>query len=74
MKKYFYCVEVLLIICVLTNAYSFFHRAFFRSTFSIVIYIITPVAVLVYLLLIILKNRNAKKKRDIKYEKVFSKN
>ena len=73
-KKYFYCLEVLLIICVITNGYSFVHRSFFRSPFSIIINIATPIAVLIYLLLIIKDKKKLKKKVHEQYQRFFSKN
>lgn len=74
LKKYFYCLEALLIVCVLTNAYSYFHRSFFRSPFSIVVNIITPLAVLIYLLLVIKHKKKLKKKVHAQYQKFFSEN
>lgn len=74
MKKYFYCIEVLIVVCFITNAYSFFHRPFFRSGFSTMVNILTPLAVFVYLRIAFVKNKNAKKRKREGYEKIFSKN
>lgn len=74
LKKYFYCFEALLVSCIITNVYSYFHRPFFRSPFSIVVNIISPLAALVYLVLIIRHKKKLKKKVDAKYQKFFSKN
>jgi len=73
-KKYFYCLEALIVVCIATNAYSFFHHAFFRSGFSTTVNMLTPLAVFVYLRIAFVKNKNAKKKRRTDYEKIFSKN
>lgn len=74
MKIYFYCIMLLVVVCFATNAYSFFHRSFFRSGFSTMVNCITPLVVFIYLRIAFVKNKNARKKKRAVYEKVFSKN
>lgn len=74
MKKYFYCIMVLVVVCMATNAYSFFHRSFFRSGFSTLVNCTTPLAVFAYLRIAYVNIKNARKKKRANYEKIFSKN
>ena len=47
---------------------------FFRSPFSIIVNMVTPVAVLIYLLLIIKHRKKLKNKLYEQYQNLFSKN
>lgn len=64
----------LIFAALVTNIYSCFQEGFFRSPFSKIINIATPISLFIYLILSAINKKQLNKKLHDQFSKFFSKN
>jgi len=74
MKVIYYLTTVLLGACIASNFYFMFHVNLYRSLYGVLLSIGTFISAITFLLMVVNKKRNLKKKLHAEYDKVFSKN
>lgn len=74
MKTIYYSTMSLLFLCIISNIYFLFHEELYKSTYGIVLQILTFISLITFLVIAIIKKRTLRKKLHEHYQKFFSKN
>ena len=74
MKTIYYITISLLFLCIVRNTYFVFHLDLYKSTYGIVLQVLTFISLIIFLAIAIIQKRNLTKELNEHYETFFSKN